>query len=437
MRHIFLTPLIAGVLSYVPYAAAHAADLSQIYQQALANDPVYQSARHALRAGAEKITQGRAAILPVIGIGGSYTRSGDSMQNSVNTYTLQLTQPLLRMANWETYRQGELSAAIDEVQSAQARQDLILRVSLAYFDVLGTQDALRLLQAQKSAISEQLAAAKRNFDIGTATITDTNEAQARYDLASAQEIAAQNELDAAFGKLQRITGQPLVPLSTLRANVQLDMPQPAQIEPWISSAEQQNHGVVARQAALEIAQSDIRRSRAGHYPAVDLVAGRNYLNQNSQLTPYTNGRGYANSIGVQWHIPLYSGFSVSSKVDESIALADKARADLENARRTAAFDARQAYLGVSNGLSQVKAYEAAEISSLSALESNRLGYQVGVRINIDVLDAQRQLFAARRDLARARYDTLMSGLKLKAAAGNLGEDDLVNINRLLEAPASD
>lgn len=437
MRHVFLTSLVAGILSCTPYAAAHAADLLQIYQQALASDPVYQSARHALRAGEEKITQGRAAILPVIGIGGSTTRSGDGMRNAVDTYTLQLTQPLLRIANWETYRQGKLSAAIDEARFAQARQDLILRVSLAYFDVLGTQDTLRLLQAQKSAISEQLAAAKRNFDIGAATITDTNEAQARHDLASAQEIAAQNELDTAFGRLQRIIGRSPASLSPLRANVRLDMPQPAQIEPWISSAEQQNLDVAVRQAALEIARSDIRRHRAGHYPTVDLVAGRNYLDQNSRLTPYTNGRGYANSIGVQWNVPLYSGFSVSSKVNESIALADRARADLESARRTAVLDARQAYLGVSNGLSQVKAYEAAEISSLSALESNRLGYQVGVRINIDVLDAQRQLFAARRDLARARYDTLMNGLKLKAAAGNLGEDDLANINRLLEPPVSD
>lgn len=436
MRHVFLTPLVAGVLFCASYAAAHAADLLQIYQQALANDSVYQSARHTLRAGEEKTTQGRAAILPVIGIGGSTTRSGDSTQNSVNTYTLQLTQPLLRMVNWETYRQSKLSVAIDEAQFAQARQDLILRVSRAYFDVLGTQDALRFLRAQKSAIAEQLATARHNFDIGAATITDTNEAQARHDLASAQEIAAQNELHVASARLQQIIGQPPAPLATLRTDVQLDMPQPAQIDPWINSAEQQNHSVAARQAALEIARSDIKRHRAGHYPTVDLTASRKYLDQNSRLTPYTNGRGYSSSIGVQWNIPLYSGFSVSSKVNESIALADKARADLENARRTAALDARQAYLGVSNGLSQVKAYEAAEISSLSALESNRLGYQVGVRINIDVLDAQQQLFAARRDLARARYDTLMNGLKLKAAAGNLEEDDLANINRLLEPPVS-
>lgn len=435
MRHVFLVPLLAGVLSSTLPAPLLAADLIQIYQQALANDAVYQGARYSLRAGAEKITQGRAALLPTVGVNGSYTRSGDSMQNSANTWTLQLTQPLLRMANWETYQQGKLSVAASEAQFAQAEQDLILRVGQAYFDVLSAQDALSFLRAQKIAISEQLASAKRNFDVGTATITDTNEAQARYDLANAQEIAAQNDLEVALSRLQQIIGQVPAPLSTLRNNVQLSMPQPALIDPWISSAEQSNYSVVAQQVSLEIAQSEIKRNRAGHYPTVDLAVGRNYTNQNSQLTPYTNGRGYANSIGVQWNIPLYSGFSVNSKVDEAIALADKARADLDNARRTAVLNVRQAYLGVSNGLSQVKAYEAAEVSSLSSLESNRLGYQVGVRINIDVLNAQQQLFSTRRDLAKARYDTLMNGLKLKSAAGSLKEEDLAQINRLLGPPA--
>ncbi|WP_034299558.1 TolC family outer membrane protein [Herbaspirillum sp. RV1423] len=434
----FSTALVIGALSAALSGMlalpARAADLVQVYQQALANDPVYQSARYSLRAGEEKITQGRAGLLPTVGVGGNYARSGDSMQNSSNTYTLQLTQPLLRMANWETYQQGKLSVAVSEAQFAQAEQDLILRVGQTYFDVLSAQDALSFLRAQKVAISEQLASAKRNFEVGTATITDTNEAQARYDLANAQEISAQNDLEVALSRLQQIIGQPPTPLSTLRPNVQLSLPQPALIDPWIASAEQQNYGVVVQQVSLEIAQSEIRRSRAGHYPTVDLVVGRNFTNQNSQLTPYTNGRGYANSVGVQWNIPLYAGFGVSSKVDESIALADKARADLENARRTAVLNARQAYLGVSNGLSQVKAYEAAEISSLSALESNRLGYQVGVRINIDVLNAQQQLFSTRRDLAKARYDTLMNGLKLKSAAGSLKEDDLAQINLLLGPP---
>ncbi|MBP0598355.1 TolC family outer membrane protein [Herbaspirillum sp. LeCh32-8] len=431
MRRTLFASLIAGL---AVHAAASGADLLQTYQLALANDPVYTSARYALTAGREKETQGRAGLLPTVGVGGSYTRSDQNFDSSNNSYALQLTQPLLRLANWESYKQGKLSVASSEAQFAQAQQDLILRTAQAYFDVLAAQDALSFLGAQKIAITEQLASAKRNFEIGTSTITDTNEAQARYDLASAQEIAAQNDLEVALSKLQQIIGQPPAPLAALRPGVKLSAPQPAQIDAWIASAQADNYAVVAQQVALEVAQSEIKRNRAGHAPTVDLVVGRSFTDQTSVRSPYLNLRGYSNSIGVQWNIPLYSGYATSSKVDESIALADKARSDLENARRTAVLNARQAFLGVANGLSQVKAYEAAEVSSQSALDSNKLGYQVGVRINIDVLNAQQQLYSTRRDLAKARYDTLMNGLKLKAAAGALREDDLAQVNALLGAP---
>lgn len=433
MRPVLIASLLAA-LSAGMAAPAGAADLLQVYQLALANDPVYTSARYALTAGREKDTQGRAGLLPSISVGGSYTRSDQNFDSTNNSYALQLTQPLLRLANWESYKQGKLSVASSEAQFAQAQQDLILRCGQAYFDVLAAQDALSFLGAQKIAIDEQLASAKRNFEIGTSTITDTNEAQARYDLANAQEIAAQNDLEVALSKLQQIIGQAPTPLSVLRPGVKLSAPQPAQIDTWIASAQADNYAVVGQQVALEIAQSEIKRNRAGHAPTVDLVAGRNFTDQTSVRSPYLNLRGYSNSVGVQWNIPLFSGFSTSSKVDEAIALADKARSDLENARRTAVLNARQSYLGVVNGLSQVKAYEAAEVSSQSSLDSNKLGYQVGVRINIDVLNAQQQLYSTRRDLAKARYDTLMNGLKLKAAAGTLREEDLAQVNALLGGP---
>lgn len=432
LRSIAVVSLSAALLG--GHITASAADLLQVYQLALANDPVYTSARYSLDAGREKEIQGRAGLLPTLGLGGSYTRSDANLKSMANSYSLQLTQPLLRLGNWESYQQGKLSVASSEAQFAQAAQDLILRTGQAYFDVLAAQDALSFLGAQKIAISEQLASAKRNFEVGTSTITDTNEAQARYDLAIAQEIAAQNDLEVALSKLQQIIGQAPTPLAVLKPDVKLASPQPAQIDSWISRAQQDNFGVVAQQVALEIAQSEIRRNRAAHAPTVDLVASRGFTDQNSVRTPYLNYRGYSNSVGVQWNIPIFSGFATGSKVDEAIALAEKARSDLENARRTAVLNARQAYLGVANGLSQVKAYEAAQVSSQSSLDSNKLGYQVGVRINIDVLNAQQQLYSTQRDLARARYDTLINGLKLKSAAGVLQEDDLVQVNRLLTAP---
>jgi outer membrane protein len=209
-------------------------------------------------------------------------------------------------------------------------------------------------------------------------------------------------------------------------------PQPAQIDKWVKSAESRNFGVLGQQFALEFAQREISKSRAGHLPTVDLVASRSHNNQNgSTFTTTTGSLSDSSSIGVLWNIPLFAGFAVTSRVRETIALEEKARADLENARRTAIQTARQAYLGVNSGLSQVKALEAAEVSSQSALESNRLGYQVGVRINIDVLNAQQQLFSTRRDLAKARYDTLVNGLRLKSAAGVLKEEDVVEVNALL------
>jgi len=444
MRNKLLATLITGVFISLD---ARAMDLLQVYQQALANDAVFASARASLTAGQEKIPQGRAGLLPTLGVGGSYSRtdastdfSGISADRNANTnsYTVSLSQPLFRPANWEQYQEGKLSAAASEAQFAQAQQDLIVRVSQAYFDVLAAQDALATVQAQKVAITEQLASAKRNFEVGTATITDTHEAQARFDLAVAQEFAAINDLEIKRTALQQIIGKPPGELAALKPGLALSAPQPTDIGQWVQSAETQNYGVVGQQLALEIAQREIKRNRAGHYPTVDLVASRSHSNQSGAVSAFSpGGITDSNSIGVQWNIPLFSGFAVTSRVREAIALEDKARSDLENARRTAAQGARQAYLGVNNGLAQVKALEAAEVSSQSALESNRLGYQVGVRINIDVLNAQQQLYTTRRDLSKARYDTVVNGLKLRSAAGALKEDDLVQVNRLLgPVPAS-
>jgi outer membrane protein len=438
MRNSLIATLLAGAFLSTN---AQAIDLVQVYQEALANDAPYASARAALTAGQEKITQGRAGLLPQVGVSGSYTRNGfDAFSQGAtvdrhyngNGYTVSLSQPLFRLANWESYQQGKLATAVAEAQFAQSQQDLIVRVAQAYFDVLSAQDALETVRAQKTAITEQLASAKRNFEVGTATITDTHEAQARYDLVIAQEFAAQNDLEIKRTALQQIIGKPAGDLAPLRAGVKLNAPEPALIDQWVSSAESQNYGVVGQQLSLEIAQREIKRNRAGHYPTLDLIASRNHTNQSGSTTTSISSVANVNTVGVQWAIPIFSGFAVDSRVREAIALEDKARADLENARRVAAQGARQSFLGVNAGLAQVKALEAAEVSSRSALESNRLGYQVGVRINIDVLNAQQQLYSTERDLAKARYDTIVNGLRLKAAAGTLKEADLVEINGLLK-----
>ena len=433
-------PLI-GVLIASAFLSlnAQAADLIQVYQQALANDAQYASARASLAAGQERIPQGLSGLLPSAQISGSNTRgqvedsqfqagelvTGPTVKGHSNTYTLTLAQPLFRWANWQQYQQSKLAQAASEAQFAQAQQDLITRVAQAYFDVLTAQDNLGATQAQKVATTEQLASAKRNFEVGTQTITDTHEAQAAYDLVVAQEFAAINDLDNKRAALQTIIGQTPAALAPVRTGVAISTPEPAAVEPWIASAEQQNYGVQGAQLSLESARREISRNRAGHYPTLDLVA-----NAGHSYTTGTGGRNN-NAVGVQWSVPLFSGFQVTSKVRESIALEDKARSDLETARRSASQGARQAYLGVNSGLAQVRALEAAEVSSKSALESNKLGYQVGVRINIDVLNAQKQLFSTQKDLAKARYDTIMNGLRLKSAAGTLKDTDLAAVNALL------
>jgi len=438
-------PLIAVLLASAFSLNAQAADLIQVYQQALANDATYASARAAAAAGRESITQGRAGLLPTVGVTGDITKNnsdytawsnnlpGGSSNLRTNEIQVTLQQPLFRWDRWQTYQQSKLQQAISEAQFAQAQQDLITRVAQAYFDVLAAQDTLESTRAQKVATTEQLASAKRNFEVGTQTITDTHEAQAAYDLVVSQEIAAVNDLENRKTALQAIIGTAPATLATLRTGVTLTAPQPINVDQWVSAAENQNYAVSVAQLQLESAKRDISKNRAGHYPTLDLVASSLHRDVNGQVAG-TSGKTNSNAIGIQYSIPIFSGFAVTSRVRQSIALEDKARNDLEANRRNAALVARQSFLGVNSGLAQVKALEAAEVSSNSALESNKLGYQVGVRINIDVLNAQRQLYQTRTDLARARYNTILAGLKLKAAAGSLREEDLQPINALLQQP---
>lgn len=439
--------LAAALLTWLHMPAAGAADLLQVFRDAQSNDAQFASARSQLLATREKLPQGRAGLLPqVIGTAGAQRTMADysspvdtTRYFNANTWALQLTQPLFRWDRWETYKQGELAALAGEVTFQQAQLDLITRASQAYFDVLAAQDNLYLAGAQKNAIGEQLEQAKRNFEVGTATITDANDAQARYDLATSTEIAAQSALEVSRATLQQITGKPVDELMGLRPEAAIPGPMPADVNAWASQAEQTNPQVGIAGYNLETAQRETNKAKAGHLPSVDLVASYGFTNAQGTATQLSNVGSRYNSgvVGVQLSIPLYAGGQIQSRVRETLALADKAASDLEYARRTAAQIARQTYSGVFNGLAQVKALEAAERSAQSAVESNQLGYEVGVRINIDVLNAEAQLFSTRRDLAKARYDTIMNGMRLKASTGVLSEEDVVRINTLLtQAPGA-
>ena len=419
---------------------ASAVDLMQVYKDALANDAQFSAARAARLAGSERAVQGRSALLPRVALSGGVSKTHSefdpdigktvSSSSTGNSLTLSLSQPLFNLGTWENYEQSKLSVAISDIQFAQAQQDLMLRVAQAYFDVLAAENTLKTLQDQKVATAEQLASAKRNFEVGTQTITDTHEAQSAFDLVTAQVLAGEGDLEVKRAALRQIIGKDAGNLSRLKDGIQLSSPAPAQITEWVATAEKQNFGVTISQASLEVAQRETKKSRAGHLPTIDLSASTGRSSGGSALTS-ASGVSRPTTIGVSVNVPLFAGFATESRVRETIALEDKARNDLENARRAAAQSARQAYIGVVSGLAQIKAFEAAEISSQSALDSTKLGYQVGVRINIDVLNAQQKLSNTRQSLAKARYDNIVNGLRLKAAAGTLKEADLAEINTLL------
>lgn len=436
-----VTYVILAIGALLP-AAGYAGDLLQIYQAARQHDAPYASAQAQYQASLEQLPQARSGLLPQIGaqygLGRSYVYPDHFAGRVVPTteWAISLTQPLFHWDRWQTYQQGNLAVAAAEATLALAQQDLILRVTGSYFDVLAAQDNLALASAKKRLIAEQLAQAKRNFEVGTATITDANEAQARYDLASAQEIAARNDLDVRRGVLQQLTGQAPDPVQGLRRDAHLPAPEPADMQTWVTQAEQQNTHVVLAQLGYEIAKLESSKARAGHYPSVDLMASHRHGILDNGLLVGGPIRGENNQIGIQINIPIFTGLATQSRVREAGALENKALSDLEATRRAAAQGARQSYLGVDNGLAQIKAMATAETSAKTALESNRLGYEVGVRINIDVLNAQDQLFTTQRDLARTRYDAVVNGLRLKAAANVLKEDDVGLVNSLLGSDTS-
>jgi len=428
---------LALTLALAP--AAHAANLSDVFRDAQAYDAQYAAARAAWQAGQEKAAQGRAGLLPNVNLGGNLrynnvdsSLTGGDADFASNGLSVNAAQPLFRRQNQVLYEQSKGQVKIAGMQFQVAEQDLILRVAQAYFDVLQSQDNIDFINAQKAAIAEQLAAAKRNFEVGTATITDTHEAQARYDLAVAQEIAEQNSLDIRLRTLEKLVGKPAGALDALIEPAQLKA-ESGNIDDWAARAADGNLQAEIQRIAKAIADQEVERNRAGHYPTLDAVAGYTVNNKQNFGTTQVDTR--IASIGLELNLPIYQGGLTSSRVREAVANQEKARQDLENATREASLQARQAWLNVSSGVARVQALEQALTSSKAQLESTKLGLQVGVRTNLDVLNAEQQVLSARRDLAGARYAYLLSGLSLKAAVGSLGPADLAEIDRHLKPAA--
>ncbi|MFA5370502.1 MAG: TolC family outer membrane protein [Sideroxydans sp.] len=431
MKYIRTTPILLLAASLA--APVQAADLIDIYRAAQSQDAVFAAARAAHLAGQEKLTQGRALLLPSVNLNANTTYNDVSaptfnQKYNSNGYGVNVVQPLFREQNWAAYNQSELQVAITEAQFKGAQQDVILRSAQAYFDVLIAQDTVQLTAAQKAAIAQQLEQAKRNFEVGTSTITDTYEAQARYDLTLAQELAAANDLELKRRDLQQLINADMPSLNILGAGFNPVTPDPADVQKWVDDAQRSNVQVIIAEAALQLAEEEVARTRGGHLPTVDLVG--NYA-KNAGCSFGVCGDTRSTSVGVQLNMPLFQGGATQSKWREADANREKAKQDLENARRNVAWQARQAYLGVATGIAQVQALQQAFKSSESLLEASKLGQEVGVRTSLDVLNAQQQLFATQRDLYQSQYNYLVSHLRLKAAAGNLLEADLERVNQAL------
>ena len=423
--------------------SAHAQSLLSLFATARSYDATYKSAQSQYTANLAKADQSKALLLPTVGLSANINRTevealalSATASAQSRSATLSASQPLYRPANSATYQQGQRQLELAAVQLKAAEQDLMVRLSQAYFEVLVSRESLDFVKAQKVAVGEQLAAAKRNFEVGTSTITDSREAQARFDLVVAQEIAADNDLRIKRLALNQLVGLNNIEPKSLSTKAKLSAPDLQSLDQWVQQSSASNPSIIQSRVALDIAKLETSKAEAGHKPTLDLVAGytpTRYFNSTLGTGVGVTGARDSNatSVSLSFNIPLFAGFATQNRIKETLALEDKARSDLEAAERSVAQATRTAFFGLQSGIGQVNALQAAEASSQSALDANKLGYQVGVRINIDVLNSQSQLFQTKRDLAKARYDVLLGQLKLRQAAGNLTEADLAAINALL------
>jgi outer membrane protein len=455
-----LKPLLGALVLAFGALGAQAQSLTEVLQAARGVDATYLGTRSNADAAHYRYEQSRALHLPsanlqvqggrqtstqptIIAVGAPTTADPDNVievptaeKTSTNTVgaTINASQTIYNRQDNLQIDQARKSEDLAQSQFAQADQDLIVRVAQAYFNVLTAADALQLAQGNSKAIAEQLASAKRNFEVGNATITDTREAEARADIAHSQQIAAENDLVVAKLTLDQLVGRTGVMPHPLVLPAVLPPVMPSQASDWVALAESDSPSLKQAQLNLEVAQLETSRRKAGNLPT--LVAGASY-NRNRQRDSFSPGgvsfagTGGSTNVGLTLTVPLFTGFLIQNQVRESVALEEKARSDAEGAHNQVVLGTRTAFVNALTQAAQVKALEASEASSKLALDATLLGYKVGVKVNLDVLNAQSQLVATQRDASGARYNYLLAQLKLRQAAGNLTSNDLLPIDALL------
>jgi len=446
MRFFRPLPLVSA-MALAFCGVAHGQSLLELYDAARGFDASYQSVQAQFEATRLKSSQAQAKLGPTGSLSVNISKNNfnyDPVKTSAtnasftrfygtNTATVLGSQPLYRPADKAEVAQSSLQMQVVQEQLAAAEQELMVRVSQAYFDVLAAQDTVTFVQAQKTAVAEQLASAKRNFEVGTATITDTREAQAGFDLVTAQEIAAQNDLQVKKLALDQVVGKTGTQPKSMAVKAEPNPLSPSQVDEWVSMSAEKNPSLRQAVIGLQVSELETQKAKAALKPTMDLQLSHTFNNNTNGSTASTSGLTSNLTTGavvLSW--PFYTGNALDNRVRETLSLTQKAQADLDAATRTVAQNTRSAFFGVMSGVSQVKALQAAVESSQVALEANKLGYSVGVRINMNVLDAQSKLFDTKAKLAKARYDVLMGSLRLRQVSGTLQLQDLQGINNLLE-----
>ena len=421
----------AGLIAALCGSPAMAEDLMQVYRQALESDPVLKAAVANRDAAQEAKPQARALLLPSVGINADQSRSSVSGQTDLNTHTyaLSVQQPIYNRGNLVQQRLADAVIGQSDVDLRNTENTLILRVSQGYFGVLAALDDLTYATAEKNAFARQLEQANRRFEVGLATITDVYDAQARFDAAVSQEIAATNTLADARESLRQLTGQEYARLNLLSEQMPLTLPKPTDPEAWVRMALDNNLQLLSAGFTVEQARQNIQLQKAGHYPTLSLQA----VSADFDTDVISGTR---NEVGLQLAIPLYTGGAVSSRSRQAAYTYEASRQTLENLQRDTIRTVRNAYRGQETAISQIKALDQTRGSTRSALEANQAGYEVGTRTIVDVLDAERNVYLAARNYAAARYSYIANYLTLRQAAGQLSEADVAEINGWLGGPRS-
>lgn len=423
---------------------AHAEDLLFHYQRALAADPKFQGVQANRDATQERLSQARAGFLPTVNATATRNRNDRTVTTdsfifstppgtarySSSEYRLNLSQPIYNQALIAGYRVA--SADIDQAQAqfGAARQELMLRVAQAYFDVLLAQETLSLALAEKETLTQQLESVKARLNAGAASITEAHDTQARFQTVVAQEIEAQNQLDDKREALREITGESADTLASLGKEMPLISPDPPDMSRWVETATNQNLSLQAARAAAESARENVAQNRAGHYPTLSLVGSR-VRNDADASIPGPGVRSDDTVVGLQLSVPIFQGGLINARTNEAAFRYEATRQDLEAKRRAVERSARAAFQGVTGGSAKIEAFQQTITAANSSLLAKTEGYRAGVYRAVDVLDATRDLFRTRRDYAEARHSYVLNLLQLKFAAGTLSDEDIVAINNWL------